>query len=476
MDTPPAVAGGIDPALRRLSWILVLGGIAPALDTTIVNVALASIGHAMHTTVATTQWTLTGYLLATGIAMPVSTWATRRFGGKQLWMWSLVLFVASSALSGAAWDIASLICFRVIQGVAAGLLMPLVITLLVQAAGPTRLGRLIAIVTLPVAVVPILGPVVGGLIVNELGWRWIFYVNVPICIAAIALAWRYIPETTSARVPSHLDLLGLLLLSPGLALIIFAFAQATGPGGFLVAGVMVPLVLSLALIGGFVWHALRTQNTPLVNLRVFRFRSFSAASSVFLLAGLSLYGPLLLLALYYQQVQGKSALLTGLLLAPQGVGSILPRTLAGRLADRIGSLLVVIVGLVLTAGGTLAFTFAGAHSNDYWLAASLFVRGAGLASVTIAVFAGAFRDVPRDEVPDASTTMRIVQQVGGSIGAAALALILAAQLPSSHLITVANRAVAFNTAFWWAIGFTLLALLPALFLPSFSAKVRRSPC
>ncbi|MGC1184486.1 MAG: MDR family MFS transporter [Candidatus Dormiibacterota bacterium] len=468
MSGLPTGEGKVDPALRRLGWVLVLGGIAPALDTTIVNVALQTLGRAMHASVTTTQWTLTGYLLAMGIAMPVSTWATRQFGGKRLWLFSLALFVASSALSGAAWNMTSLICFRVLQGVAAGLLMPLIITLLVQAAGPQRLGRLMAIVSLPIVVVPILGPVIGGLVVNDLGWRWIFYVNVPICLAAIVLAWRLVPPSVPRQQSNYFDLVGLLLLSPGLALVIDGFSQATGRHGLLTTATLIPLLIGAALVGGFAWHGTHTQKTPLVNLRVFRTRSFSASACVFLLAGLSLYGPMLLLALYYQQVQGKSVLFTGLLLAPQGIGSLVPRTIAGKLTDRIGARPVVVVGLLLTAVGTLAFALAGRNPDDWWLAASLLVRGAGLASATIAVMAGAFRDVPKDQVPDASTTMRIVQQVGGSLGATVLAVILAGQLASA----ATTRVTAFDVAFWWAIGFSLLALLPALFLPTLVRRRR----
>jgi MFS family permease len=199
---------------------------------------------------------------------------------------------------------------------------------------------------------------------------------------------------------------------------------------------------------------------------VLRIPSFAAAAGVFLLAGLSLCGPLLLLALYYQDVQGKSALITGLLLAPQGIGSLLPRTIAGRLTDRVGSRLVVVTGLALTVVGTLAFALAGSAPSDWLLSASLVVRRAGLAAVTIAVMAGAFQGVPHQDVPDASTTMRIVQQVGGSFGAAVLAVILATQLASHSVLTAAFRVAAFDTSFWWAIGFTVLALAPAIVLPT----------
>jgi EmrB/QacA subfamily drug resistance transporter len=365
----------------------------------------------------------------------------------------------------------SLIVFRLAQGVAAGLMLPMVITLLVQAAGRERLGRLMGIATLPLAVVPIFGPVVGGVLVNNLDWRWIFYVNVPICLAAIALAWRLVPADGPRPAKKPLDVAGLAMLSPAMALLIYGLSKASGSGGFSSRAVLVPLAIGLVLGCVFVVYALRKKVAPIVNLRVFHVRPYAASVTVFFLAGLSLYGPLLLLALYYQQVQGKSALMAGLLLAPQGIGSLVPRTVAGRLTDRIGPRLVVVTGLALTALGTVAFTQAGPNANEWLLAASLMVRGAGLAGVTIAVMAGAFQGVQPSDVPDASTTTRIVQQVGGSFGAAVLALILARGL-SSHLVTVSARAGAFDTAFWWSIGFTVLALIPAFLLPS-TAKARR---
>jgi MFS family permease len=439
MTTDAAPAERIDPALRHLTWILVLGALAPALDTTIVNVGLAAVGRGLHAPVAITQWTITGYLLSMAMAMPVTRWATERFGAKRLWLISLAAFVVGSAASGAAWNIGSLIVFRVFQGAAAGLMLPILTTLLVNAAGPQRLGRLMAVASLPMVVVPILGPVVGGVIVNDLSWRWLFYVNVPVCLVAIVAAWRAAPADSPSPQRHPFDLLGLALLSPALALV-------------------------------FAVYAVRRSDRALINLRLLRVRSYAASVMVFFLAGLSLYGPLLLLALFYQEVQGRSVIVTGLILVPQGIGSLLPRTMAGKLTDRIGPRLVVLVSLVLTAAGTLAFAVAGPHTNEWLLAVSLFVRGAGLAGATIAVMAGAFQGVPRDKVPDASSTIRIVQQLGGSFGAAVLAVILAHQITAHAAVTAAARATAFDTAFWWSIGFTVLALLPAFLLPRISAK------
>jgi EmrB/QacA subfamily drug resistance transporter len=471
MAATPAPSQRLDPALRNLMWVLVIGAIAPALDTTIVNVALAALERAMHAPVATTQWTITGYLLATGIAIPVSGWATERFGGRRVWLFSLTLFLAGSAASGAAWNMASLIVFRVIQGAGAGLLLPVAVTLLVQAAKGQQLGRLMAMVTLPVVVVPVFGPVIGGLITSNLSWRWIFYVNVPVCLAAIALAVRYVPRDAPAGRQGHLDIAGLALLSPGLALVIYGLSQATGRSGFGTRSVIIPLAAGLALSAAFAVHALRTRRKPLIDVRVFRVRSYTASISVFLLAGLSLYGPLLLLSLYYQQLLGKTALATGLLLAPQGIGSLLPRTVAGKLTDKLGPRPVVIVGLVLTALGTLPYAQAGPATSQWLLAAALLVRGAGLAAATIAVMAGAFRGLKPAEVPDASSTTRIVQQVGGSFGAAVLAVILTHEL----LARAAAPAHAYDIAFWWAVGFGALAILPALLLPGRTPKDSTPP-
>jgi EmrB/QacA subfamily drug resistance transporter len=469
-DAPASADVPIDPQTRKLIRILVLGALAPALDTTIVNVGLDALGRGLHVSVASSQWTITGYLLAMGMAMPLARWVCERYGRKRAWLGSLAVFLLASVLSGAAWNITSLIVFRLVQGAAAGLVMPLITTLTVAAVGKERRGQVIAIAMTIVVVVPVFGPIAGGLIVKYLGWRWLFYVNPPICAAAWWLSWRKVPPDEPRQAGRPLDLAGLLLLSPGLALVVYGLSEAAGASGFAAASAWVPLVTGLVLTAVFAVHAVRRKADPLIDVRLLRTRSYAASTAVLFLAGFSVYGPLLLLSLYFQQVQGKSVVLTGLLLAPQGVGSLVPRGVAGKLTDRIGSRPVTLAGLVLTALGTLAFAWAGPGSNEWLLAVSLFVRGAGLAPVTIAVQTAAFRDIDPGDVPDASSTTRIVQQVGGSFGAAVLTLILSSALLSHHATTAAARGLAFGTAFWWAIGLTALTFIPALLLPG-----RRDP-
>ena len=452
----------LDPKLLRLAGILVVGALAPLLDSTIVNVAIPTLGRDLHADVAAVQWVSTAYLLALAMAIPVTGWAADRVGAKRLWLASLTLFLIGSMLCGVAWDLGSLVVFRVLQGVGAGLMLPVMQTLLLRAAGGRQLGRLMAVVTLPALIGPILGPVVGGLIVGHLSWRWIFYVNVPVCLLAIVLAWRGVPAD-SASAPRRLDVAGLLLLSPALALLVYGLAQVGSHDGFGHAVVVVPLVAGGVLLTAFVARAFRS-DLPLIDLRLFRTRSFAAASALLFLSGLSMYGALLLLPLYYQQVLGYGVVAAGLLLAPQGLGSLLARA-AGVLTDRIGSRPVVLGGVVLTALGTIPFAFTS--SSGLVLAAAMVVRGLGLSSVMLAVMVGAFRDLRPEQIPDASSTTRIMQQLGGSFGAAVLAVILQRQLAGHAAGT------AYAHTFGWALAFSAIAVLPALLIPRLT-QVRRT--
>ena len=476
-----ARADRMDPALIRLAVILLVGGIAPFLDTTIVNVAIASVGHGLGAPVSAVQWVLTGYLLSFAMVVPLSSWALARFGGRATWMFSLAVFLAGSAACGAAWNIGSLIAFRVLQGIGGGMLVPIMMTLLVQAAGGRQLGRLMSTVSLPVVLVPVLGPVVGGLIVGNLSWRWIFYVNVPVCLIGLALAWRGMrpapdpapagPAGPAGGRAGRLDIAGLALLSPGLAAILYGLAQVSTHGGFGSPAVLIPAAAGLAALGLFAAHALRQrrnagqpgQVVPILDLRLLRSRSFTGSAALMFVFGLSLFGAMFLLPLYYQEVRGASALSAGLLLAPQGLGTLLPRLVIGRLTDRLGPRPVVLAGTVIAVLGTVPFALAGANTSEILLSLALVVRGAGLGAATIAVMAAAYEGLAPAEIPHASSATRITQQVGGAFGASVLAVLLQRQAAAHPGRGLAG---AFGTTFWWCLGLTVLGLAPALLLTS----------
>jgi EmrB/QacA subfamily drug resistance transporter len=457
----------IDPKVLKTSLILIVGFLGVIFDTTIVSVALHTLATQLHAPVSTIQWVTTGYLLALGIAVPLSTWGLRRFGGKRLWMAALAVFLIGSVGSSLAWNVDSLIAWRVVQGLGGGIMFPLLTTLIMQAAGGKALGRTVTIVALPALLGPILGPLVGGAILTHFSWRFMFWVNVPFCVAGLILAARFMPaDKPLAGAPRpRLDLPGLALLAPGVAAVILGLSNAGSAAGFAHPDVIVPLAIGIALTAAFAGYALRLagrHGQPLVDLSVLSRRPVASASAVLFFSGFSLYGAMLLLPLYYQEVRGASALTAGLMLVPQGVGTLLSRGLAGRLTDRIGGRLVAVAGFAIVAAATVPFALAGLHTNAWLLSLCLVVRGFGLGAVTIPVMAVAFLGLDKEQIAHSSVITRTVQQVGGSFGTAVLAVILSGAVTAHH----GNLVTGFDQAFWWATGFSAVAVLLSFWLPT----------
>ena len=416
---------------------------------------------------ATIQWVATAYLLALGVTIPLSGWASSRWGGRRVWLAALALFLAGSVLAGISPSAEMLIGSRVLQGAAAGILAPLLLTLLLQAAGDRPLGRLMTLVTLVAVAVPIVGPVVGGVIVQQLTWRWLFLVNVPVTIAAFAAAWWGVHDAGKPR-PQRLDVLGLGLLSPALAAILYGLSAASGSvsgeAGFGQLAVLAPVTAGLGLGAVFVVYALHRGPAAIVDLRIFRHRAFAGGATLLAISGLSLYGAMLLLPLYEQTVRGHDALVAGLLLAPQGVGSLLVRPV-GIMVDRIGARPVVVGGTLLALAGTLPYALAGTTTSELLLGGALVVRGAGLSTTNIAMLSAALQGLQQEERSHASMATRIVQYVGGAFGTGVLATILTQQL-AVHPGGPVGAVHAFDVTFWWSLAFTALGLAPTFLLPA----------
>jgi EmrB/QacA subfamily drug resistance transporter len=480
--TPARGGAKLDREIIVIASVVVVGAIMSILDATIVNVALATLGRELHAPLSTVQWVATGYLVALASVIPMTGWASERFGAKRLWMIVVALFVAGSALSGLAWSAGSLIFFRVLQGLGGGMIMPAGMTILAQAAGPQRIGRVMSVVGAPMLLGPILGPVLGGLILQSLSWRWIFYVNVPIGALALAMAARLLPDSEPMR-GERLDVVGLALLSPGLAGIVFGLSEVSSHGGIGNALAWAPILAGLGFVALFIRHALRTRALPLIDLSLFRSPGFSAAAVCVLLTGAALFGSLILLPLYFQVDRGSSTLATGLLLAPQGLGAALTMPISGRLVDRIGGGPVTLFGLILMAALTVGLTTFGAHTPFAVTSVLLFVRGIGLGFSMMPAMASAYSTISRAAVPRATTALNVLQRVGGSIGIALLAVVLEDRIRASipgapglaggavkpipsairaHIAT--PLAHAFSSTFWWVVALSVIAIAPAVVL------------
>ena len=480
---------GLDRDLWRLASVVVLGTIMSILDTTIVNVAIQTLGRELHASLTSIQWVSTGYLLALATVIPLTGWSMERFGGRNMWMISVALFLAGSALCGLAWSTESLIAFRVLQGFGGGMIMPVGMALLAQTAGPHRVGRVMSVIGVPMLLGPILGPVIGGLIVDSWSWRWIFYVNVPIAIVSLALAEKLLHPAAGRADAGKLDWLGLLLLSPGLAGVVFGLSETETHGGMGDPIAWGPIVAGLILIAAFVMHAARAPR-PLIDVRLFKVPAFgSAAATTFLLAG-SLFGAMLILPLYYQVDRGESALAAGLLMAPQGLGAAAVMPIAGKLADKVGGGRVAVVGLIIATIGTLPFAFVGGDTPYALLAGVLVIRGIGIGSTMMPAMAAAYATLDSAAVPRATSALNVLQRVGGALGTCILAVVLQHEIretlggaaagggiginvpPGAQARVADTLAGAFATTFWWAVGACLLALIPAIIL---ARTERRAP-
>ncbi|GGF29047.1 multidrug resistance protein B [Subtercola lobariae] len=477
----------------KLALAVVVGTFVVQIDATMITVALDTLRASFGVSLAQLQWVSSSYLLAIAVTVPLVGWSADRFGSRRLWLAGLIIFVCASVFCGFAGSLGMLIAARCLQGVGGGILLTLSQAVLARAAGPEQLGRLMAIVAVPSLLGPIVGPIIGGLIVEGWGWQYIFFINVPICLAAIVLAWRWLRIADRGR-PTRLDLLGAVLLAPGLAALLYGLTRA-GSLGTIADGEVLGYVLGGGiLLVCFGMHALRTRHAPLIDLRLFRSVAFASASALFFFIIMGLIGAMLLITLYFQLARGESPISAGLLIVPEGVGAALGVMVFSSLADRGHSAGSALVGAVMATAGLAALSQLGATTNDVYIGTALFVLGVGFGVVVVSASVAGYGGLAPEQISRAATVLRIVQQVGGSIGVAVLVIALqnalagaasaasgapspaaAASAPNapSATATAAMTAEAFGSTFAWAAALVGLAVIPAIVLVVCGSVARR---
>jgi EmrB/QacA subfamily drug resistance transporter len=333
-----------------------------------------------------------------------------------------------------------------------------------------------SVVGVPMLLAPVLGPVLGGLLVDDLSWRWIFYVNVPIGIVGLALAAKLLP---SERALGHsgeevpvLDWPGLLMLSPGVAAIVFGLSEYGQHRTPTVTIAWLPVLIGVLLVIAFVRHALRVR-FPIVEIRLFASRGFAAAAATTFQIGAALFGSMILLPLYYQIARGESALQAGLLIVPQGLGAAVAMNVGGRLTDRYGGGRVIPYGLVCIALGTLPFALVSPDTPYWLLGLGLVFRGFGLGGSMMPAMAAAYATLERHEVPRATPMLNVLQRVGGSLGVAIFTVILENGIDDRRAHG-AGPSGAFAHTYLWAVVAGLIALVPAFVLRREEARARRA--
>jgi len=460
--------------MRRLEYKYIVGAVfvfglfMDLLDMTIVNVALPTFAKDFDASTTTIEWVVTAYLLSLAVFIPVSGWAGDRFGTKRTFLFALSVFTLGSLLCAIAWDIESLIAFRVLQGVGGGMLTPVGTAMLFRAFPPAERAQAAALLAIPTAVAPATGPVLGGYLVEYQSWHWIFLINIPVGLAGLLVAGLFLREEKQAS-PGRLDVPGFVLSATGLAAVMYALVEA-GSRGFDDTRVLASGLPGLALLAVFCIVELRTDE-PLIDIRLLGDKLFRAANTV-QFAGFAGYaGALFLLPLLLQAEMGFSPLESGLITFPQAIGVAMMVLPVNRLYKRVGPRRLVMIG---TAGGTLttlAFLLIDLETSRWWIQLIMLARGWSFAFALVPMQAVAFATISSELTGRASAIFNAGRQVAASFGVALLGTVLTNRLthhgatPLGNPFTRDGALLAFHDAFL-AASIVLTIAIAAAFLIS----------
>lgn len=396
------------------------------LDSTVVNVAIPTLGRDFDVTSPTTiQWVITGYLLSLAVFIPVSGWAGDRFGTKRLFMLALAVFTAASALCALAWNIESLIAFRVLQGVGGGMLSPVAFATLWRAFPPEERSQAAGLMVIPAAVAPASGPLIGGLILKYTTWPWLFLLNIPIGVAALVISAIYLREH---REPStgRFDPLGFVLSAGGLAMLLYALAEA-GQRGFDDARVAAFGLPAVVLLAAFVAVELRIKE-PMLDVRIFKNALFRSCNLAWLVTMFGFSSTIFLLTIELQASRGQSALESGLTTFPMAIGVMLMAQPASRLYRVAGPRRMILVGLLATAASTFALARMDLDTSEWLIRGLMVFRGLGFGLVLVPLQAATYARIESKDTGRATALYNVSSQVASSFGVALAATLLTSRL------------------------------------------------
>ncbi|QHZ45317.1 multidrug efflux MFS transporter [Bacillus sp. NSP9.1] len=440
-----------------VSVVYVTAMFMAAMDASVVNVALPAIINEFQTPPSAAAIVNIGYLISLAVCLPVAGWLGDRWGTKRIFLIALGLFTASSALCGLADHLAALNLFRVIQGAGGGLMTPVGMAILFRTFPPHERPKISRLLVLPVAVAPALGPIISGFLTDQLSWRWIFYINIPIGIIILLFGMLFLDEHIESKA-ERFDLPGFLLSAPGMALAIFALSQAP-VRGFASPAVLAAAIGGLILLTALVFVELQVQQ-PLLNLRLLSERVFGTMSMISLLSAAGLLGMLYVFPLMYQEVLHYSALDTALITFPEALGLMLASQVMPRTLAKFGPRRLISAALLCAAVMFALISLTGPGSNPWFLRMLLFLAGFFLGQAVGAVQITSFANISSASMGRATTLFHVQNRLGSALGVAALSCLLA--LMSRHSGDFAPDFAAYRAALLGAAGFLAAAFCFAL--------------
>jgi EmrB/QacA subfamily drug resistance transporter len=444
-----------------VSVVFVAAMFMSIMDATIVNVALPTIGRDFGVAPTAVAGISIAFLVSLAVFIPASGWLGDRFGGKRVLLTAVVVFTVASALCGLAANLTELVGFRIVQGMGGGMLAPVGMAMLFRAFPPRERIRASAILTVPTTLAPALGPVVGGLLVTRLSWRWVFYVNVPIGAAALLFGLAFLAPGGQGA-PDRFDVPGFVLSGLGLGLLMFGVSE--GPtAGWGAPPVLGGIGVGAALLVGMVLVELRT-TAPMVDLRLLRDRLFRSGNAVIVLASVAFLGTLFAVPLYYQDGRGLTALQSGLSTFPEALGVMAGAQLASRvLYPRLGPRRHIALGLLGTGTSIGLLAVLGPHSSLWWARLLMFCMGFAMGQVFVPTQTAAFATISGPSTGRASTMFNALRQLGGAIGVALLTTAIVLAGPTQLVAgRVAPNLFAYRVAFLVAAAVCLAGVACAL--------------
>jgi len=431
------------------------------MDTTIVNVALPTLGRQFHTSPDAVDSVAIAFLVSLAVFIPASGWIGDKIGGRRTLLIAVAVFTVASALCGLASSLGELVAFRILQGAGGGLMTPVGLSMLFRVYPPEERVRASSILLYPTALAPAVGPVLGGLLVTDVSWRWVFYVNVPIGIVAVIFGAVFLHDHQDHE-PGRFDVTGFVLAGVGLGLLMYGLSE--GPvTSWVSAGVLATLVAGAVLMVVMVLVELR-KRAPMVDLRLFADRLFLSNNVVMLLASLAFLGVLYLVALFFQDALGQSALQSGLNTFPEALGVMAGgQVVSSILYPRVGPRRVMAGALVVVAAAMALFVLVGFATDMWWVRLIMFGMGLGMSGVFIPSTAAAFATISPAQTGNASTLFNVQRYLGGALGVALLTTVLAAAKPLQRRAgRVVPHLSAYHDAFLAAAAVALLGALSAL--------------
>jgi EmrB/QacA subfamily drug resistance transporter len=454
----------VPPGVWTVSIVVVVGAFMTQLDAAIVNLGLANIAAKLHAPLQTTQWIVSGYLLGLVIGLPLASWMSRRVGPGRLWLGALTAFTLFSAMCALSPNIQVLIAARLLQGVAGGLLLPAGQTVIAQAAGRELMGRVMSVVGSSLVLAPALGPILGGWVLQDLSWPWLFLINLPVGAVALWLGLRIIPRGTRADT-SRFDSVGFALIGVALPLIAYAVRRLGQHSELSIISFYGPLLVGAVLLAIFVWRGRRVAE-PLLKVRLFSDPQFAAASGLSFLVGMVEFGALVAWPLYFLVGRGYGLERTGLAMLGFAVGST-ALIVSGRLTDRFGSGPVCLFGTLVMAVASASAALTDQGSSVLILEASLVLLGVGTAFSVVPAMTAAYTAVTPPDIPDAVTLNNILLRLGGAVGTSLMVAIIGNQLLHAKV----NLGY-FQAAFWVMSVLSVLSFLAAVALTVWSRPSR----